>query len=72
MIPEKVSSVLVAHSLTAIEFEYPACDVVEEIPIVGHRDDRPLVGGEVMFEPFDRFGVEVIGGLVEKQNIGFS
>ena len=55
---------------TAIELEDPLRDVVEEVPIVGDRDDRARVLLEEAFEPVDRLGVEVVGRLVEEQQVG--
>ena len=54
----------------AIELEDPAGDVVEEIAIVRHRDDRARVVLEEPLEPGDRFGVEMVGRLVEQQQVG--
>ena len=54
----------------AVELEDPAGDVVEEVAIVGDGDDGALVLGEVALEPRDRLGVEVVGGLVEQQQVG--
>ena len=54
----------------AVELEDPAGDVVEEVAIVGDRDDRALVLGEVALEPVDGLGVEVVGRLVEQQQVG--
>ena len=33
------------------------------------RDDRARVGREVVFEPLDALGVEVVGRLVEQQQV---
>ena len=37
---------------------------------MGDRDDRALVGLEVLFEPEHALGVEVVGGLVEEEQVG--
>ena len=58
-------------AVAAIQFEYPAGDVVEEVAVVGDGDDRAFVLLQVFFEPGDGFGVEVIRRLVEEQNVGF-
>ncbi len=55
----------------AVEFEDPAGDVVEEVPVVGDGDDGALVVLQVTFEPRNRFGVEVVGRFVEQEKIGF-
>ena len=53
-----------------IDLEDPLRDVVEEVPVVGHRHDGALVFGEVSLEPVDTLRIEVIRGLVEQQEIG--
>lgn len=62
---------LAGDAVAAAEFEDPACDVIEEIPVVGDGDDGAFVVAQVMFEPRQGFGVEVVGGFVEQENIGF-
>ena len=57
-------------ALAAVELEDPAGDVVEEVPVVGHGDDRAGVLGEVALEPRDRLGVEVVRRLVEEEQVG--
>ena len=54
----------------AVELEDPAGDVVEEVAVVGDGDDRALVVGEVALQPGHRLGVEVVGRLVEQQQVG--
>ena len=54
----------------AIELEDPLGDVVEEVAIVGDRDDRARVLLEEPLQPVDRLGVEVVGRLVEQQQVG--
>ena len=61
---------LVGDAAAAVELEDPAGDVVEEVAIVGDRDDRALVLGQVALEPGDRLGVEVVRRLVEEQQVG--
>src|SRR5262249_26599500 len=54
----------------AIQLQDPARDVVEEVAVVRDRDDRAGVLLEVALEPRHRFRVEVVGGLVEQQQVG--
>ena len=54
----------------AIELENPAGDVVEEVAIVRDGDDRAGIVLEEALEPGDRFGVEMVGRLVEQQQVG--
>ncbi len=61
---------LVGVGAAAVEFEDPLGDVVQEVPVVGDGQDRALVLGEVLFEPLHALGVEVVGRLVEQQQVG--
>ena len=54
----------------AVELEDPLRDVVEEVAIVGDRHDRARVLLEEALEPVDRLGIEVVGRLVEQQQVG--
>ena len=54
----------------AVELEDPLRDVVEEVAVVGDRDDGARVLLEEALEPVDRLGVEVVGRLVEEEQVG--
>ncbi len=54
----------------AVELEDPVGDVVEEVAVVGDRHDRARVLLQEALEPVDRLGVEVVGRLVEQQQVG--
>ena len=45
-------------------------DDVEEVTVVGDEDDSAAVGFEEVLQPADGLGVEVVGGLVEEEEIG--
>ena len=60
---------LPGDALAAVELEDPAGDVIEEVAVVGDRDDGARVLVEVALEPGDAFGVEVVGGLVEEEDV---
>jgi len=62
---------LPGDTVAAVEFEDPASDVIEEVAVVGDGDDGTLVVAQVMFEPGHGLGVEVVGGLVEQEDVGF-
>ena len=53
-----------------IQVQYPASHVVQKIPVVGDRDHRALIVLEMVLEPLDGFGVEMIGRLVQQENVG--
>ncbi len=61
---------LVGVRLASVELEDPGGDVVEEVPVVGDGQDGAGVGREVALEPLHGLGVEVVGGLVEEQQVG--
>ena len=56
--------------MAAIEFENPAGDVVEEVAVVGDDEDGARIIAQMAFEPGHQFGVEVVGRLVEQQQLG--
>ena len=60
---------LVRVGAAAVEFEDPLGDVVQEVPVVGDGQDRARVGGQVLLEPLHALGVEVVGRLVEQQQV---
>ncbi len=43
---------------------------VEEAPVVGHAHDGTRIRADELLEPRDRADVEVVGGLVEQQDVG--
>ena len=61
---------LVGVEATAVDLADPLGHVVEEVPVVGHGEHGAGVLGEVLLEPEHALGVEVVGGLVEEQQVG--
>ena len=57
-------------ALPALELEDPPGHVVEEVAVVGDGHDGAVVVAERPLQPRDRLGVEVVGGLVEQQQVG--
>ena len=51
-------------ALATVELEYPLAHVVEEVAVVGHGDDCAFILLQMLLEPVDALGVEVVGGLV--------
>jgi hypothetical protein len=54
----------------AIQLQDPARDVVEEVAVVRDGDHGARVLLEEALEPRHRLRVEVVGGLVEQQQVG--
>lgn len=61
---------LVRVEAASVDLGDPLRDVVEEVAVVGDGDDGAGVALEVLLEPEDGLGVEVVGGLVEQQQVG--
>src|SRR5690606_27781942 len=53
----------------AIELDDAGRDAVEEAPVVRDDDQRAAQAAQQLFEPGDRFDVEVVGRLVEQQQV---
>ncbi len=63
---------LVRHALAAVEFQGPLGDLVEEVAVVGDEDDAAREVFQVVLQPGDRLGVEVVGRFVEQQHVRFA
>ena len=61
---------LPGDAAAAVELEDPAGDVVEEVAVVGDDQDGAAVLDQVLLQPGDGLGVEVVGRLVEEQDVG--
>src|SRR5262249_58015578 len=60
---------LVGDATAAIKLEDPAGHIVEKIAVVGDDQDRAGIIAQMAFEPADGLGVEMVGGLVEQQEV---
>ena len=56
--------------MAAIDLADPFRHVVEEVAIVRNGEDRALIALEELLEPQDGFGVQMVSGLVEQQQVG--
>ena len=54
----------------AVELDDPGGQPLEEDPVVGDEDERAAVAEQEVLEPADRLDVEVVGRLVEQQDVG--
>ncbi len=61
---------LVGHALAAIELQRPLRDVVEEVAVVGDQHDAAGVVLEIALEPGHRLRVQMVGRLVQQQDVG--
>ena len=62
---------LEGNALTPVEFQDPAGDVVQKIAVVGYGDDRARIALEVLLQPLHRLRIQVIGRLVQQQDVRF-
>ena len=60
---------LVRVGPTPVQLQDPLRDVVEEVPVVGDGDDRARVLGQVLLQPLDGLGVQMVGRLVEQEQV---
>ncbi len=56
--------------MAAVELQNPLGDIVEEVAVVGDRDHRARILLEEVFQPRHRFGIQMVGGLIEQQHVG--
>ena len=56
------------YAVPSIEFEDPACNIVEEVAIVSDGNDGALVPCQVLFQPMDTLRIQMVGGFVEEEN----
>ena len=60
---------LVGVGAPAVQLEDPLGHVVEEVPVVSDGDDGAGVLLQVLLEPLHALRVQVVGGLVEEQQV---
>ena len=60
----------VERELAGFEMQDPVDRVVEQIAVMADDDHRARVARDVLLEPKRRLEVEIVGGLVEQQQIG--
>ena len=58
------------NAVPAIELEYPFGGIVEKVTIVRNRHHRSGKSQQELLEPFDAFGVQVVGWFVEQEHVG--
>ena len=57
--------------MSAVQLDDLGHDAVQKIPVVGNDDNRPGVVHQIGFQPRDGFHVQVVGRLVQKDDIRF-
>ena len=62
---------VVAAGQAPIHLHDPAGDPIEHVAVVGHQHQGTGEAPEVALQPLHPVGVQVVGGLIEKQHVGF-
>ena len=60
---------LEGHAATTVKFEDPVGDVVKEVAVVGDEDDAAGKVDQVVLQPGDGFGVEMVGRFVHQDHV---
>ena len=60
---------LVGVGVAPVQLEDPLRHVVQEVPVVGDRDDGPGILLQVLLQPLHALRVQVVGGLVQQQQV---
>ena len=59
------------QALALLQFQDPAGDIVQEVAIMGDQHHGAFVFAQMAFEPGHGLGIEMFGGLIEQQQVGF-
>ena len=62
---------LVRHAVTPVEFQNPLGGVVQKVAIMGDGHHGAGIALQKLLEPVHRFSVQVVGGLIQQQHVGF-
>ena len=58
------------QAAAVLQLQNPLGDVVQEVPVVGDDNHRAGILAQRLLQPLDRFGVEMVGRLVQQQQVG--
>jgi hypothetical protein len=69
-VPDKATVVAVPHAqVAAIQLGDTVGDVLQEAPVVGDEHQRAAETAQLFFQPGDGENIEVVGGLVQQQDV---
>ena len=60
---------LPGNSFATVQFQNPSGYVVQEVTVVGYGNHRTFILLQMLFQPVDTFRVQVVGRLVQQQDI---
>jgi len=58
------------QALAAVDLEHPVDNIVEKIAVMGDENDVAGIVDQMLFQPGDAFGIEMVGRFVEHQDFG--
>src|SRR5205085_1353943 len=61
----------VERELAALEVQYPAHCLLEQIPVVADHDQRVRITGKVRLKPQGAFEVEIVRRFIQQQEVRF-
>ena len=61
---------LVDEGLASVQFHDAVGDPVQHMAIVGHQQQGAPVAGQTALQPLDTVHIEMVGGLVQDEQIG--
>src|SRR5262249_62286529 len=69
--PVAIAADVLPPSAVALAHERLGHDVIEKRAVVGNQEKRPGVGLQSLFENLERLDIEIVGRLVEDQEVGW-
>ena len=63
---------LVRNAVSSVEFEDPACSIVQKVAIVSDGDHCAWKFLQELLEPGDAFSVQMVGWFVKQKHVGVS
>ena len=60
------------QALAAVQLQRPLGYLVQKVAVVGHQDHAARETFQVVLQPGDAFGVQVVGGLIQQHHIGLA
>ena len=61
---------LVGNAFPPVQFQNPTRHIVQEITIVCYGNNGAFVTAQMLFQPIDAFGIQMVGRLVQQKNFG--
>src|SRR4051794_16153045 len=61
---------VVRNEAAAKEFDDAGGNAIEKVAVVRHDEAGARIRAQEILQPLDRLGIEVIGGLIENEEIG--